>query len=187
MGYNSVLFICNDATSAIEKDPKGWWDKAWDHLNRVTGGHTRQDGEFGHGNDANGFQAVSNFHADIHTLIIAGGNYATVVGAVHVGNKGHHALRAFCGIETEEQQVELMKYILDGMGYTVSKKALPALDEVLSTNQVNHLAKLGVYGLYKVFELGFSGLCDLDGANRTVIKGICSALGEQGYEVPDRA
>lgn len=76
MGYNSVLFICNDALDQIDKDPAGWWAKAKSELMRCTDGEPR---EFGFGCHANGFYAVSNRHADNGVLILAGGNTVTVL------------------------------------------------------------------------------------------------------------
>lgn len=115
MGYNSVVFICNDAIDRIERDPAGWWGHAWTALSNLGNERRphRPDGTFGFGGHANGFQAVSNEHADVHSVIIAGGNYATVVGHVYRGNHGHH--------ETEEQ-IETLRLVLAPLGYDIVKK-----------------------------------------------------------------
>ncbi len=114
MGFNSVLFVCNYFMGAIDDDPAGWWSKAKDKLfSKAMRHHEYREVEFGHGGNANGYAAVSNTHADYHVLIIAGGNYATVVDNVYMGIKGHH---------TEEQQLELLKKVLDKKGYRISKK-----------------------------------------------------------------
>ena len=114
MGYNSLLFIVNDGTPAITADPEGWWRKAWEKL-CTSAGRIRPHRErtFGHGCNANGYEAVSNFHADEHVVVIAGGNYATVVDVIHAGNKGHHE---------EEQQLAVLRKVLDRKGYYIAKK-----------------------------------------------------------------
>lgn len=78
MGFNSVIFICNDAFRAIDEDPAGWWEKTKAKLasSDCMGGATA---EYGFGNHANGFRAVSNQHADYGVLIAAGGNRAEVL------------------------------------------------------------------------------------------------------------
>ena len=114
MGYNSVVFICNDDADVITADPGGWWRKAWEKLCDSAGRiRPHRERTFGHGTAGNGFEAVSNFHADNYVLIIAGGNYATVVDVVRVGNEGHH---------TEEQQLALLRKVLDRKGYYIAKK-----------------------------------------------------------------
>jgi hypothetical protein len=98
---------------AIDDDPAGWWKKAKNKLFDLRPLHDYREGEFAFGSNANGFAAVSNVHADNHVLIIAGGNYATVVDVIPMGNSGHH---------TEEQQIALLKRVLDKKGYYISKK-----------------------------------------------------------------
>ena len=74
MGYNSLLFICNDVADQIAKDPAGWWEKARNALRKIP----REGGTFSHGCSANGFQAVSYEHADNHVLVIAGGSMTSI-------------------------------------------------------------------------------------------------------------
>ena len=89
MGFNSVIFICNDAMDQIDKDPKGWWKKTKKELDH----QTENDGTYGFGNHLNGFQVVSNEHADDILLIAVGGNYATVIDKEYGGWKiGHHTI-----------------------------------------------------------------------------------------------
>ena len=79
MGFNSVLFICNDAMDQIDNDPIEWWRKTKQALmsRECSRGETV---EYGFGSHANGFRAVWNGHADYGVLIAAGGNFAQVVG-----------------------------------------------------------------------------------------------------------
>ena len=108
MGYNSTLFLCNDALSAITDDPEGFCEK----LRRHCGSGTT--GTFGHGHHANGFAVVHVEHADTTALIAAGGNFATKVVSVH-NKRLNHA--------TEDGQVELLKALASKLGYRVVKKA----------------------------------------------------------------
>lgn len=100
MGFNSVLFICNDAMDQISKDPAGWWEKTKGEL--MTLSRPDKDGSYGFGNHANGFQAVTNRHADETVLIAAGQNCATVIGSDFC-NWNHHK---------KEGQIRLLKHIL---------------------------------------------------------------------------
>lgn len=86
MGWNTTLFLLNDAQSQIDKDPAGWWDEVCKHQQDAV--HAPQ--EFGFGSYGNGFWVVSNAHADDTKVIAVGGNYATILGTVHTGNGGHH-------------------------------------------------------------------------------------------------
>lgn len=109
MGFNSVVFICNDTISAIEKDPAGWWQKTWHKLCSI--GFKDNDGEYGFGHCVNGFQAVYNQHADATGIIMVGGNHATVVDTTY-GVPSHH---------TEEGQDSILIQLLEKRGYKVTK------------------------------------------------------------------
>lgn len=109
MGFNSVLLICNDAISAINEDPEGWWREAWQALSRP-GSHPTT---FGFGGYVNYFQAVSNEHADVVKLIAVGGNYATVLDSFMDRRASHH---------TEEGQVEILKRAAKKLGYRLVRK-----------------------------------------------------------------
>lgn len=117
MGYNSVVFICNDGMYQIEKDPAGWWKKTWDQLMIQTfkSSKSGEDGSYGFGNHCGGFQAVWNEHADVTCLIAVGGNYATVLpGRVRWSDgDGHH---------TPEGQVQILKAVASKLGYDLRKK-----------------------------------------------------------------
>lgn len=106
MGFNSVVFMCNDAMNTVDEDPKGWWEKTWQNLCTLPWKKTKT---YGHGYHANGFQAVWNQHADMTGVILVGGNHATVLGGSC--RQDHH---------TEEGQIEILKDILKQNGYTVS-------------------------------------------------------------------
>ncbi len=108
MGFNSVVFICNDAIHEVEKDPKGWWQNTWNKLCTLAYGKTES---FGYGRRSNGFEAVWNQHADITGVIMVGRNHATVIGSSMYGK--HH---------TEEGQIQILKDILREKGYTIYKR-----------------------------------------------------------------
>jgi len=102
MGYNSVIFMCNDAMDQVTKDPVGWWQRTREKL--MTFGRKDHDDTYGWGYHANGFQAVSNRHADEVVLIAAGGNFATVIGSVYNSGMNHNK---------KEQQIQLLEEILE--------------------------------------------------------------------------
>ena len=112
MGYNSAITICNDAMPEIDKDPAGWWKRT----KRALHSSPCMKGEpveYGFGGHANGFFAAVNKHADVHTVLAVGGNYVSVLWQGHLGNTGHH---------TEEQQVKLLEYLADKLGYRIVRK-----------------------------------------------------------------
>ncbi len=109
MGYNSLLFICNDVRSEIDKDPAAWWERARASLQGYDGD---LPSSFGFGRSANGFQAVWNQHADLTAMVLVGGNHATVVGSTC--NQGRH--------HDEEDMVAACKAILEKRGYTIRKR-----------------------------------------------------------------
>ena len=129
MGFNSVVMICNDCIGAIEDDPKGWWEKTWRALNNILGHslsyeEAREEerkggrrtaldltGSYGHGCNANGYQAVWNCHASSTGLIAVGGNHATVL--LQEYEVPHHS---------HEGQVKLLKALAKKLGYRVVKK-----------------------------------------------------------------
>ena len=108
MGYNSVVMICNDAIDVIEKDPQGWWQKAW---SKLCGLSYKKSEKFGYGNACNYFDAVWNQHADFTGVIFVGGNCSTVFGSSF--NGGRHS--------TEEEQIKVLKEILREKGYSIRK------------------------------------------------------------------
>ena len=110
MGFNSTLFICNDAMNEIDKDPAGWWKKASATLHRT---NNQEAVTFGYGSHANYFQAIHQAHADGTVVILAGGNHATILG-LSVTTRGDH--------HDEESQIKVLKEVLDQMGYNVVKK-----------------------------------------------------------------
>lgn len=110
MGYNSTILIMNDAMVQIEKDPKSFWENAFEALmdRRIH----NQPVDFSIGNHSNGGLAISNTHADCVQVIAVGGNYASIIGSTFWGNQGHHE---------EEQQIKLLNDILNRKGYKVVK------------------------------------------------------------------
>jgi hypothetical protein len=111
MGFNSTVVICNDAFSAIDDDPAGWWARTKTAISHAHMGH--KPVEYGFGHHANGFWAVSNHHADQVSLIAVGGNYPTVLFQEHWGNRGHHS---------DEDKLELLRRAAGQLGYTLTKK-----------------------------------------------------------------
>jgi len=121
MGYNKVVFLCNDAERQVTDDPAGWWDSCRNAFYRLmrkdcnTKTYVQEPETFGHGSYCNYWQAVWNEHADVVAVILAGGNHATVLGSCTNGGQHHD----------EESQLEVLRHVLDRMGYRISKKAAP--------------------------------------------------------------
>lgn len=65
------------------------------------------------------------------------------------------------------------------------KSAVRSLgDYGLTREQVRHLNTLGILTVEDILLAGFNTLCEAGGANRSMIKGICLKLTENGIEVP---
>lgn len=84
MGYNTTLFILNDAWGQIEKDPVGFVKE----LNKRHVDAMGKPQEFGFGNYGNGFWIVANHHASETKVIAVGGNYVTILGSYY--GSAHH-------------------------------------------------------------------------------------------------
>lgn len=113
MGFNSVVFICNDVLDQIDKDPAGWWKETKHALMS----HKCCSGtpvNYGFGVSANGFWAVRNQHADVVTLASFGGNYPNII-LEDYWHGGHH---------TEKAQVTLLRMTAHKLGYRLAKKPL---------------------------------------------------------------
>ena len=108
MGYNSVIFLCNDGQGAVDEDPEGWWWKCRSAFHYLVGGKPQA---FGHMGYANAWQAVWNEHADVTGVIFVGQNGASILGCT--GGRKYH--------DTEEQQIAILKDILYQKGYNVVK------------------------------------------------------------------
>ena len=106
MGFNSVLFVCNDALNTIDDEPEEFAKL----ISRKMGG--LDTGEFGFGNHVNGFSIPHIGHADEHVLLLVGGNTATKLVSHSRWRLGH----------TEESQLALLKLLADKLGYSVRKK-----------------------------------------------------------------
>lgn len=119
MGYNKVVFLCNDGEHQVTEDPAGWWDScrnafyALMRKPRNPRTHVQEPESFGHRGYCNAWEAVWNEHADVVAVILAGGNHATVLGSYPNGGKHHDA----------ENQLAILRHVLDGMGYRIVKKA----------------------------------------------------------------
>ena len=117
MGYNTMVLFLNDGLDQARKNATGVLALVDRHCQSLRHDGMGRDGrrvELPAGNHANAVHLVSCLHADEVALIAAGGNYATLLGSVYMGSAaGHH---------TEEQQLELLKAILDPMGYHVVRK-----------------------------------------------------------------
>ncbi len=87
MGYNTTLFILNDAMGQIDQNPIGWWGEVKRHHQAAM----VRPQEFGFGSYGNGFWVVANHHADVTKLIAVGGNYASVLASTATARSGHHA------------------------------------------------------------------------------------------------
>ena len=106
MGYNTVLFICNDAMGEIDKDPKGWWEKTSGLIAR-----SYEPATYGFGNHCNGFMVVASDHADVTNVIATGGNFAEVLfkeGFTHRYNT--------------ESREKLLRRMAASLGYTLAKR-----------------------------------------------------------------
>lgn len=110
MGFNSLVFICNDAMGEIDKDPAGWWVKTKHELFSLTYGEEKP---YGFGNHCNGFSAVHCRHADEVELIVVGGNYtSSLLTYPWSGTRGHHE---------PKDQVELLRLAASRLGYSLVK------------------------------------------------------------------
>lgn len=111
MGFNSVLFVCNDALNTIDREPEEFSKL----ISRKMG--SLDVGEFGFGNHANGFSIPHIGHADEQVLLAVGGNYSTKLVSHHNWRPGHH---------TEEGQLQMLKALAHKLGYDIRKKAKKA-------------------------------------------------------------
>jgi hypothetical protein len=109
MGFNSAVFLCNDAWGVIDDDPVGWWQKTKRELLACASTPV----EYGFGNHVNGFYAVRNSHADFHQVVVTGGNYVTVLFNEYAGNRGHHE---------DEAKLHLVRQMADELGYRLVRR-----------------------------------------------------------------
>lgn len=109
MGFNSVVFFCNDAHGAIDKDPAGWWEAC-----KSAFGRQKMDKPemFIHGNRLGYWEAVAEHHADIYSVILAGGNCATVLGSTMSSGRNTGEI---------EDQIKILRDTLRPLGYTIRK------------------------------------------------------------------
>lgn len=111
MGYNKLIFLCNDGEEAINQDPFGWWRACKSAFGRLW--NTKKPETFGFGGFCNHWQAVHEAHADFTAVVMVGGNHSTIIGSVY--NQGKHS--------TEEEQIAVLKEILLEKGYRIVKSS----------------------------------------------------------------
>jgi len=112
MGFNSVVVVLTDALHYIAGDRD--FGKNLSHAIHEFQGRGRERGRIdvrsrGHSNAAS---VISHDHADVTHLILAGGNYGTVLGRVHNGGRF---------LEPQDRDYTL-KLALAPLGYRVSRK-----------------------------------------------------------------
>jgi hypothetical protein len=96
MGFMSTVMILNDAIGEIRDHPKEFSETLYRQLMRGPdyGRYTNEVGKtpetFGFRGYSNYFSVMTQHHADVTSLILVGGNYATVLGNVYTFNRGHH-------------------------------------------------------------------------------------------------
>lgn len=124
MGFNKVVVLLNDFEGDVNRDPAGWWDRcknAFYRLQRKQGHPKTFVKEPEHFNEGT---AVWEAHADITAVILAGGNCATVLGSYPNGGRHH----------TEEDQIKVLKDVLDRMGYRIVRKSNRRADSSTKTS-----------------------------------------------------
>lgn len=109
MGYNSVVFILNDAWSEIDLDPTGWWEKTKIELVRMMHATPR---EYGFGAHANGFSAAWCSHADVSGLLYVGQNQVRVL-----------AEGGYSRNDPDKATLDLLRDAADKLGYKLIRKA----------------------------------------------------------------
>lgn len=78
MGYNSTVVVMNDALHQIENDP----DFGKKLAQAVRSLSVRNDyADVSAGNHCNAATVVATHHADIHSVVIVGGNNGKVIGS----------------------------------------------------------------------------------------------------------
>lgn len=102
MGFNRLIFCLNDRIHDISHNPEGWWRScmmAFAHKGI-------EPARFAHDSIA-----VWEQHADVTGVIMVGKNHVSIIGSSY----SDHA--------TEEDQLRILKDILDQKGYRVVKKS----------------------------------------------------------------
>lgn len=113
MGFNTTLLIRNDALAHIESNPEEFVKNLSNAMATLGYQKGSMNGNIPCGSHCNAAQVITNTHADLTHIIAAGENYASVLGTVSAGNKGHHE---------PEQQIEILKQLAEQLGYKLSKK-----------------------------------------------------------------
>lgn len=106
MGFNSVLFVCNNSLAAIGKDPQGFAEEISARMG------TFDMGRFSF-NGSGGFSIPHVGHSSETALVAVGGNHATKILAKSYIPVGHH---------NSVGQIALLKALADKLGYEVREK-----------------------------------------------------------------
>lgn len=104
MGFNTTVLFLNDGIEGIKTDPL-FNIKLYNQI-------LKGEGDFSIGNHSNAGSVIETHHADHSVLIVAGGNYATVL-SPYVCGYSHH---------TPENKLAILEYFAEQMGYTLRKK-----------------------------------------------------------------
>jgi len=110
MGFNSLVFILNDAFHAIDEHPDIWWRATKRALDQATAEPKEYDSGLNKGN----FTAVLNHHADVMSLVAVGGNDCSIIWQEHFP-AGRHA--------GAEEHLEILKKAADALGFRLVKKS----------------------------------------------------------------
>ena len=109
MGYNSGIFILNDAMHLISEDPAAWWR---DVMCVLSSGGSSND-RYGPSLARFGTEVFHVEHADYIGVYAIGGNYISLLGMTTRTNQGH---------SSPEDKVRLIKEIAGSLGYNLVKK-----------------------------------------------------------------
>lgn len=109
MGFMTTYVVLNDGASGLKEDPNVG-KTMLDLLLRMQGKrmHEQVDGRLGH--HGNAITAVAQHHADDVSVILVGGNMATVVGQVH--NGGH--------VHDREDIIGVLEAVAAGLGFRLT-------------------------------------------------------------------
>jgi hypothetical protein len=112
MGYNSAILILNDALSAIDADPSGFWEKA---RNEILGyRRSEKQNTFGHGGYANYFKVITSHHMNEARVFAIGGNDAVLMHETYDGSGAHE--------KDPEFKLRLLREMARDLGYDLRKK-----------------------------------------------------------------
>lgn len=108
MGFNSTIIVMHDAFLSIEKDKE--FGKT---LVRECLADHKEVRDVPSGPCVNAASVIATHHADVVSLITAGGNYGSVIEQVFMGSEGHHE---------DDQKVKILKRAAAALGYRLVRK-----------------------------------------------------------------